>query len=92
MLALEERSLKERQPTGQRGLEVGMVGCQVVLGRARTLEASQLPGPGLGRGSVGEEDNFLSWWNSQGGAIGPEVGTVPLRATRMVGVLPLTPS
>lgn len=71
---------------------VGMVGCQEVLGRAGKLEPSQLPGPGLGRGSVGEEDKFLSWWDSQGGAIGPEVGTVPLRATHMVGVLPLTPS
>ena len=61
------------------------MGCQEVLGRARRLEPSQLPGPGLGRGSVGGEDKFLSWWDSQGGAIGPEVGMVALRATCMVG-------
>ena len=90
MLALEEQSLKERQPTGQKGPAVGMAGCQEVLGRAWTSEPSQLPGPGLGRGSVGGEDK--SWWASQGGAIGPEVGTVPLRAALTVGVPPLTPS
>ena len=73
MLALEEQSLKERQPTGQKGPAVGMAGCQEVLGGARTLEPSQLPGPGLGRGSVSGEDK--SWWASQGGPVGPEVGT-----------------
>lgn len=50
---------------------VGLWGCQEVLvggggGRPRALETSQPPEPGLGRGSVGGGDKFLSWWPSQG--------------------------
>lgn len=70
ILTVGEKSSKER-PLGRAertcgGWVGGVARKSWWWGRPRALETSQPPGPGLGRGSVGGGDKFLSWWPSQG--------------------------